>query len=265
MDKNLIWDVVSEGTRSDLVLAVDYSVNGRHEAGFADLAAKLSPTRTIWETLAPPVGEEAGMTGDAYVARWVDAIKASGREVGAVLGYCASSAFASAIGEGVAAFQATPPKIVLFDPTPATAFTILHFGFFKVIDSLSSALSEEDVTKVQKEGWEAAARNNDDLATFRDEIVEIYRRIGDKAFARIGLNAHLGEQLVAWFRGYVTYLIAAGEFAGGFDLSQTSIICSSALEEPPGEVLQELRFDVDHADLLRNEDVAAALSKLLLS
>lgn len=257
------WDIINDTGEGALVLAVDYSVNGRREAGFRDLSANLGAGVTIWETLAPPVGEETGMTADDYLARWLEEVQASGRPVQAVLGYCASSAFASAIAEGVAAWQPQAPKPVLFDPTPATAWTILHFGFFKVIETLTASLSEVDVIAAQKAGFEAAARNAEDLATFRTEIVEIYRELGDKAFEKLGLKAELGEQLVAWFRGYVGYLIAAGEYTGKFDLTGTTVVCSSALEESPGEVAAEYRFDVDHADLLRDVEVAKAVAEIL--
>lgn len=262
MVKTESWDIINDSGEGDVILAVDYSVNGRREAGFRDLSANLGPGTTIWETLAPPVGDEAGMTGDEYLARWLDEVRASGRRVGAVLGYCASSAFASAIADGVAQWQEEAPRAVLFDPTPSTAWTILHFGFFKVIESLSVSLSEQEIIEVQKSGWEAAARNGEDLEAFRTEIVDIYRQVGDKAFERIGLTPDLGEQLVAWFRGYVSYLIAASEFTGRFDLSTTTVVCSSALEESPGEVLAELRFDVDHSDLLRSPEVAKAVAEI---
>lgn len=263
MEKSLIWDIISDSGEGDVVLAVDYSVNGRREAGFRDFAALLGPDVNVWETLAPPVGEEEGMTSAEYVARWVDVVRDSGRRVSAVLGYCASSAFASAIAEGVAAHQDVPPKPVLFDPTPSTAWTILHFGFFKVIESLSTSLSEEEIVEVQKSGWEAAARNGEDLEAFRTEITAIYQKTGELAFGRIGLTPDLGEQMVAWFRGYVAYLIAAAAYTGAFDLTRTTVVCSSALEESPGEVLDELRFDVDHSDLLRSDEVAAAVAEVL--
>jgi hypothetical protein len=262
MTETAAWDIINEGTRDDVVLAVDYSINGRHEAGFGELAAKVDPSFTIWETLAPPVGQEAGLSGADYVNRWLEEVRASGREVSAVLGYCASSAFASAIAEGIAEWQTQAPKVVLFDPTPATPWTILHFGFFKVIESLSASLSEEEITRIQRNGWEAAAMSGDDLEMFRTKIVAIYEGISETVFNRVGLTDQLGKQLVAWFRGYVSYLVAAGEFTGA-DLSQTTVISSSALEELPAETLREFKFDVDHADLLRSPEVAEALGQLL--
>ncbi|MER5640644.1 hypothetical protein ABT095_27315 [Kitasatospora sp. NPDC002227] len=258
------WDILNDSGEGELVLAIDYSVNGRREAGFRDLAANLGAGVSIWETLAPPVGEEEGLTSADYLNRWLDEVKASGRPVKAVLGYCASSAFASAIADGIAQWQAEAPRPVLFDPTPSTAWTILHFGFFKVIESLTASLAETDVVEAQKAGFEAAARNGEDLEVFRTEIVRIYAELGEKAFTKLGLNADMGGQLVAWFRGYVSYLIAAAEFTGRYDLSATTVICSSALEESPGEVLAEYRFDVDHSDLLRDNEVAKTVSELLI-
>jgi hypothetical protein len=262
-DKSLIWDVISDSGEGDVVLAVDYSVNGRREAGFKDFAKLLGPDVNVWETLSPPIGEEAGMSADEYVERWVEVVRGSGRRVSAVLGYCASSAFAGAIAEGVARFQEDGPKPVLFDPTPSTAWTILHFGFFKVIESLSASLTEEEIVQVQKDGWECAARDAEDLEAFRTEIVGVYRKVGELAFDRIGLAPELGEQMVAWFRAYVAYLIAAAELTGTFDLSGATVVCSSALKELPGEVLDEYRFDVDHSELLNSEEVAREVAGFL--
>jgi hypothetical protein len=98
---------------------------------------------------------------------------------------------------------------------------------------------------------------------FRTAIVAVYRRIGDTAFERSGLKGDLREQLVSWFSAYVAYLIASGDFTGRYDMSRATAICSSALEDTDAEVQQELRFDVDHADLLRSDEVAAAVCDLL--
>ena len=257
------WETVSDSGRREVVLAADYSVNGRHEAGFDELATRLGDKFTIWGTLAPSVGDEVGMTSEQYLDRWLDDVRSSGREVSAVLGYCASSSFAGVIAEGVAKWQERAPRVILFDPAPATAWTILHFAFFKVIESLAGTLSDEEIVEVQKAGWQVAAEYGEDMEAFGTKIVDVYREVGDKAFERIGLNAQNGDQLTAWFRGYVSYLIAASEFSDQSDLSQATVICSSALAEPPGEVQQELRFDVDHADLLRSDEVARTLTELL--
>ena len=203
------------------------------------------------------------MTSEEYLTRWLDDARASGRRISAVLGYCASSAFAGAIADGVAKWQDQAPQVILFDPAPATAWTILHFAFFKVIESLSSTLSDEEIVAIQKDGWQAAAECGDDIEAFGTRIVEVYRQVGEKAFERIGLNEEMGRQLTAWFRGYVSYLIAASKFTGVTDLSRTTVVCSSALAESQDGVLAELRFDVDHADLLRDPDVAAKITELL--
>ncbi|MCQ9177703.1 hypothetical protein KMT30_01285 [Streptomyces sp. IBSBF 2953] len=262
MEKTGIWDVLREGGREDLVLVVDYAVNGRQEAGFKDLVARMDSDHTFWETLAPPVGEEVGLSPEQYLDRWLDAVQAGGRNVSAVIGYCASSNFAGVIAEGVGRRQETPPKLVLLDPTQVTSWTILHFGFFKVLESLRSMLSEEEIMAAQREGWEIA-QANENLEDFRAEIVALYRRLGETAFERGGLKADIGEQLVAWFAAYMAYLIASGAFAGRYDTGEAVAVCSSVLEETHMEFKQELRFDVDHTELLRTDEVAEAVAELL--
>ncbi|NEA99072.1 hypothetical protein [Streptomyces sp. SID13726] len=262
MEKTGIWDVLKEGGREDLVLTVDYAVNGRQEAGFRDLVARLDTDHTVWETLAPPVGDEAGLSPEQYLDRWLDAVRASGRDVSAVVGYCASSNFAGVIAEGVARWQEEPPKLILLDPTQVTSWTILHFGFFKVLESLRSMLSEEEIMSAQREGWEIA-QANENLEDFRTGIVALYRRLGETAFERSGMRGDIGEELVAWFTAYMSYLIASGAFTGRYSTGEAVAVCSSVLEETHMEFKQELRFDVDHTELLRTDEVAVAVAELL--
>ncbi|SES49401.1 hypothetical protein SAMN04487983_10797 [Streptomyces sp. yr375] len=263
-DTSLIWDVLKDGDSDgdDVVLAVDYAINGRHEAGFRELAPLVGGGYAIWETLAPPVGEEVGMTADQYLKRWLDAVEASGRNVRAVLGYCGSGNLAGAIAEGIGARQGQPPKLLLFDPSPVTPWTILNFAFFKVLDRMSASLSQEELMQAQRAGLDAV-RTHESLEDFRPVIVDIYRRTGDIAFTRSGLKAPMREELVTWFAAYISFMLASGDVAGRFDAGRATVVCSSAFEATFTTTEQEIRLDVDHDDLLRSAEVAKAVTDLL--
>lgn len=259
---NTTWHRLAEGG-PDLILAVDYAVTGRREAGFTELVPQLGSTAEIWQTLPPPAGSETGMAGKDYVARWLETVRESGRTVSAVLGYCVSGAFAGAIADGVAQWQDQAPRVVLFDPSPANTWTITMFGYFKMLEPLAGSLTERELVEAHQNGIRVATECEKDMERFRTEIVETYRSVGTEAFARLGLNEGIGEEMVAAFAKYIAYLTACGELEGDADLSRTVVLNSSAPREPHGPVLREQKFDVEHEDLLRTPEVAAAVVEAL--
>ena len=181
------WHPIDENSDDkEVIITVDFTVTGRPVAGFTELAKHLETPYGIWESLPPAVGDETGMTGDDYLDRWTGELRASGAEVKAVFGYCASSVFALAIAERIATWQAKP-RVVLFDPTAATGFTVLYYGFFRVVDALAAVLTEDEVRDAHAAG-EAAQRTHDDLETLTKEFVRLYRDVGTTAFERVELD-----------------------------------------------------------------------------
>ncbi|WP_086847714.1 hypothetical protein [Amycolatopsis kentuckyensis] len=256
------WHPIDENADDkEVIITVDFTVTGRPEAGFAELAKHLETPYGIWESLPPAVGDETGMTGDDYLDRWTSELRASGAEVKAVFGYCASSVFALAIAERIATWQAKP-RVVLFDPTAATGFTVLYYGFFRVVDALAAVLTEDEVREAHAAG-EAAQRTHDDLETLTKEFVRLYRDVGTTAFERVELDADRADELVSWFRSYMTYLVAASQVTVPGDLGGVDVIRSAEL---PGALeigAREIRFDIDHSGLLSQPEVAQAVRGLL--
>lgn len=256
------WHPIDENSDDkEVIITVDFTVTGRPEAGFAELAKHLETPYGIWESLPPAVGDETGMTGDDYLDRWTSELRASGAEIKAVFGYCASSVFALAIAERIATWQAKP-RVVLFDPTAATGFTVLYYGFFRVVDALAAVLTEDEVRNAHAAG-EAAQRTHDDLETLTKEFVRLYRDVGTTAFERVELDADRADELVAWFSSYMTYLVAASQVAVTGDLDGVDVIRSAEL---PGALeigAREIRFDIDHSGLLSQPEVAQAVRGLL--
>ncbi|MGV9362794.1 hypothetical protein [Amycolatopsis sp. NPDC003731] len=256
------WHPIDENADDkEVIITVDFTVTGRPEAGFAELAKHLETPYGIWESLPPAIGDETGMTGNDYLDRWTAELRASGAEVKAVFGYCASSVFALAIAERIATWQAKP-RVVLFDPTAATGFTVLYYGFFRVVDALAAVLTEDEVRDAHAAG-EAAQRTHDDLETLTKEFVRLYREVGTTAFERVELDADRADELVSWFSSYMTYLVAASQVTVPGDLDGVAVIRSAEL---PGALeigARELRFDIDHSGLLSQPEVAQAVRGLL--
>ncbi|MBE1502208.1 hypothetical protein H4696_009308 [Amycolatopsis lexingtonensis] len=256
------WHPIDENADDkEVIITVDFTVTGRPEAGFAELATHLETPYGVWESLPPAVGDETGMNGDDYLDRWTTELRESGVEVKAVFGYCASSVFALAIADRVGTWQAKP-QVVLFDPTAATGFTVLYYGFFRVVDALAAVLTDDEVRDAHAAG-ETAQQTHDDLETLTKEFVRIYREVGGTAFERVGLEADRAEELVSWFSSYMTYLVAASQLTVPADLSGVDVIRSAEL---PGALeigAREVRFDIDHSGLLSQPEVAQAVSGLL--
>ncbi|MCP2170200.1 hypothetical protein [Goodfellowiella coeruleoviolacea] len=264
------WRVLTESDREEVVLAVDYAATGRPEAAFTDLAAHLDGGYEIWETVQPPLGGETGMTGADYVARWADEVRGTGRPVRAVFGFCAGGVFAGALADRVAAWQPSAPRLVLFDPEAPTEAT-LYYQFHKVVDSLSTLLDPEQAAAAQQAG-QHAWQSGQGVAEVGAELVGIFERVGRDAFARAGLDAEYGEEWVATYRSFVSYLVAASHL-GRTPAWATATAVSSATPtsglnavDPAaraGAVAEEVRFAVTHADLLGHPEVARTVAGLL--
>ncbi|MCQ9177705.1 hypothetical protein KMT30_01295 [Streptomyces sp. IBSBF 2953] len=258
------WRVTDGDLHADapVVLAVDFTATGRPEAAFAALARGLKTGHAVWESLAPPPGEESGMTAQDYLRRWTGELRSRDVTVSHVFGYCASSVFALALAELVGRRQHTP-SVVLFDPTAINGETVLRYGFRPVIDALAGVLGPDDVADAYREGEQAVA-DAPELDALAEQFVRIYRTYGSAAFERLGLRADRVEELVGWFRSYLHYVVAAGRMPVVTGLPDVRVVRSSDL---PGNLDiradHELRFDVDHAELLGHPEVAEAVRGLL--
>lgn len=145
----------------------------------------------------------------------------------AVFGYCASSVFALALAERIADWQ-PKPQVLLFDPTAITGPTVLRYGFHRVIDSLAAVLGAEAVEQARAEAA-AATERQPELLPLTEEFLRIYRAAGQAAFEKLGLGADRAEELVAWFRSYLHYVVAAGSLTVAPDLTGVTTIRANDL------------------------------------
>jgi hypothetical protein len=256
------WRTTANGPGADgAIVAVDFANTGRPDSGFSSLVPRLATDHALWETVVPEPGTEAGMSGTDYLDRWTGELAPGAPAVSAVFGYCASSTFALALADRIAGWQRRPP-VVLFDPTQITGPTVLRYGFDPVIDSLLPVLGAEDVERARKAAAEAVHAHTD-LAALTAEFLRIYTEAGTAAFERIGLPADRADELVAWFRAYLRYVVAAGTLPVGTDPAGVTVIRADDLPDGPFAAARELRFDVPHTGLLGHPGVADAVTALL--
>jgi hypothetical protein len=268
------WRELVSGTGDDVVLAIDFDATGRPEARFADLAPRLTLGAAVWETV--PLGMEklAGPSGESYVKRWAEEVRASGRNVLGVLGFCAGGAFAPTLAETIGQWQQTP-QLILFDPEIVTPLT-MYWQFTKVIEVATSSLTPAELAAARDDARRAQERIPD-IEPLADELLSIFRRVGGIAFPRLGLDTERGEEVVALFASFIGYLCAAGQFDPLDAWQQATVVSSTSptsglngfRQLNPGYTAalaaSELVFDTTHATLLSNDEVASTASTLLAS
>lgn len=253
----LSWKSLTKGDRDELILSVDFSTSGRTQASFADFAPRLDPPAAAFWTTLPPTADDA-VALDGYVDWWLTDVRKSGRRVTAVLGYCAGAVFAAALAERIGAWQDTP-ALVLFDPElPNTAG--LYKDFHAAGDSLASLLMPEELTEFHEAGRQIERRYADDLAAVGPELALIFTRAVGTAAERLELDDDIRDDLAGVFGSLVGYLAAASAIDPLPLWARGTAITSGPPSYPVG---REIRFDVDHDDLLRINGVARALSELL--
>jgi hypothetical protein len=253
------WGRLSPGSGKGVVLALDFEAVGRREACFSDLVAILDPPREVWTAAQPPAGDDVPVTADAYLKYWSDGLRESGREISAVLGFCAGAVFAAALVEQIAQWQETPVPVLL-DPEPPTGATLLK-QFDSAMRGLAAAATEAELSWVK----ETLGRlgGSEDPSSLAGELTSLYQHASEPVFARIGLKPALQADVVTSFRSLMSYLVAAGDVRPGEGwASATAIVSAVPVCEPTG-VARQVRTRVGHADLLRSPLIAELVSELL--
>jgi hypothetical protein len=251
------WKTLSTGAADELVLAVDFSTSGRAQAAFSDLAPLLDPPATVWTTV-PPSADDA-VAPAAYTDWWLEGIRASGRRVRAVLGYCAGGVFAAAMAERIATWQ-EPPHLVLFDPElPNTRD--LYRDFHTAGDSMSALLEPEELDDFHEAGRRVEQRSaGGDLAAVGPELAGIFTAALGTAAERLELDDDIRDELAGVFDSLVRYLTAA---AGIDPRALWTAATAITSREPAQTVGREIRLAVAHDDLLRDPATARTLTELL--
>jgi hypothetical protein len=201
------WRVLSEGTGNDVVLAVDFDATGRAEARFTDLAKALDPQFTIWETVPQEVSTEIGTPGETFLSAWLAEVRDSGRTVSAVTGFCVGTVYASAMAERIADWQASPPRLVLFDPELPSLLAV-YAWFSRAVDAVSAILGEQAAADA-KAAAAVAAEGYPSLPAFGRQIAAIYRDAAKPAFERLELDDRRAAEFLGMFSAFIAFLAGA--------------------------------------------------------
>jgi hypothetical protein len=240
-----------------IALMLDFEAVGRPEACFADLAPMLGPPLDAWTAAQP---DHPAVTAGAYLGFWGSGLRESGHEVHAVLGFCVGGVFAAALAEQIGGWQRRPPAVVLLDPEPPTAATLLK-QFGNAMSALAAVSSEAELAPAR----EAVARlgGASDLRALGGELSSLYQKTSRPALERIGLKPDYRADLAASFRSLMSYLAAAGDVRPGPGWAAATAIVSATAPGRPAGVAREVPVGVAHADLLRSPEVARLVSELL--
>lgn len=262
------WRDLSGGDAGSVLLAIDFDATGRPEARFTDLAAALGPGYPLWETVPAAV---APADGEGYVKRWADEILEIGRPVRGVLGFCAGAAFAPAVADRLATGGERPP-LLLFDPEVITPLS-LYWQYAKVIEFAATSLTPAEMAEAQDAGRHAQQRTPD-VEELGAELLRQFRTYAGNAFDRMGLSPARAEELMSTFTAFMDYLVAAAGTDPVPAWRSATVFTSTsptsglnglrAMDPSIGEVAgRELRFDLTHGELLRDEAVARTVRELL--
>ncbi|MCX2729171.1 hypothetical protein OOZ19_02870 [Saccharopolyspora sp. NFXS83] len=274
-----VWSVVrdavptADAPTADVVLAADFPVTGRNEGGFAELAPGLRPDCALWQTVAPQRTPDAEYSPADYLEPWLAEVRASGRAVRAVLGYCAGSVFAGALAAELARSQEIAPQVIVFDPELVDVPTV-HLQFGRVIGNMTSVLSEREVEELSRTAQGLAESPGADPAGFAGALFAAFRPVGAAAFTRAGLGEDYADELVGLVGSFLSYLGVAARLDPRPGWERATVITSASTGSglnrmrategiAPIKIADELRFDVEHRDLLRAPGTAEAVAGLL--
>ncbi|ASW55693.1 hypothetical protein [Plantactinospora sp. KBS50] len=256
-----------------IILAVDFDATGRPEARFSDLAARLKVDCAFWETTPPGLDVERTASGPAYIEHWWAAFQRRPRPVAAVMGFCGGAVYAAALSERVAAWQGSEPQLLLFDPEIAVPQTLV-WQFHKIVGYLAGVLPAEDIQRAQQAAQDLYD-GDASMVEMCEALVTLTLEMGDVAFAQAGLGKPLRDELMGTFCSFLRYLTAAAEldplprwriataFQSVTELSGLHAVRTSGIGGDGPLVGREIAVDDEHAKLLANDEVAAAVAGLL--
>jgi hypothetical protein len=273
MSQEDAWKVLSAESRPETILAMDFDVTGRPQAGFGELTANLTTGYSVWLSLPPDADTGKDLDETAYLDRWLAGPRSSGTPIRAVFGYCVGAVYAAAVAEQVASWQSTPPMLVLFDPEPAVKLS-LYSQFRNVLSLLTTIVPAERMEEAYEAG-RLAHETTGDMDTMAKSLITIFDDLSTEVLGHAGLDEISRRELTGTFLAFMTYLTTAGRldpfpaWRSATALSSASpanglnAIRSYSTGEPGPLVAAEIRFTADHIGLLRSPDVAAAVTKLL--
>jgi len=253
------WKRAGAPDRDDVVLAVDFEAIGRPEASFRDLIPAVEAAAELWTAVPPPVPVPAEPFA-AHMQHWTAGVLESGRNVVAVLGFCAGSVFATSLATHLRGSGSEEPLLVLFDPERPTTTTLA--------DQLANAGATVQPLLTPNEAASldsslAAARATSDVAAAATRLIGAYDELVQGPFLRAGLNQRYRDELARSFRSLMDYLTAAGSADFAAARHAADVVYSEHWPEAVNEPATMVRLPIEHGSLLRSDRCREVLSDLL--
>ncbi|KPI20323.1 hypothetical protein OK074_1152 [Actinobacteria bacterium OK074] len=255
------WKVLTAGADEPLVLAVDFAVSGRPEATFTSLSPLLAPGLPLWETRQPDPEQARAFDGEDFAAHWARAVRATGRPVRAVLGYCVGGLYAARLAELLSGPGDLRPQVLLFDPEPPTV-PGMTADFHAAVARLSSVLSPRESARAEA-AVAAAAHDFTTFPAFGTALARAFRETATAAFEGAGLLPELADELATAYEQFVSYIAAAAVFDPAALWPDATAVVSPAAAPHVRHAGRRLPVDVTHADLLRSPVTAGLVTELL--
>jgi len=259
------WDVISDSGNGEVILAVDFPAAGRVEATFADLADSIGARWSHYDILqtVPPTGPgDRNASGQEYIERWTREIRAAGRPVAAVLGYCAGAVYTAAIADEIGRWQQPAPQVIVFDPQVGDGplSEEMYREMYRVLGSLLPAGKVEDA---KQKAADLVVAGDGDLFDLADALTGFFRETATPAFDRLSLSEAGRTHVVGLFQDYLSWLSATTYF----DPSRTwksawAILSTEHVANAGGNPATTTEFgriitiDTTHAGVLRSESTA---------
>jgi hypothetical protein len=268
----LRWESVRAGGPG-ATLAVDYGL-GRREAGIPELTAQLTNGGSMLQSLFFPGTTEGVDPPDdvsPLIEDWRRDATTDGREVRAVLGFCAGASLAAALADSFARAGA-PVRLVLLDPQVVRPAVLLA-RFHEAMGSLVGVVEPELAASAEadcRSAVEAAGSAPVTASCYRDLAATIrsaHRRVVEAAAERTGLPPDLTDEIVNHFGRVTRYLALAGAaFTGRWKVDRPAVTYLSRTHIPdlllpaPDRV-----FNADRATFLGSPELAEAVDTLLIT
>ncbi|MEV6139117.1 hypothetical protein AB0L63_24250 [Nocardia sp. NPDC051990] len=251
------WRRIGYSAGDFVVLAIDFELTSRVEAGFRDLIALFPEPLTVWQAVQPPAGSP---TGD-YISWWSNRLDTANADIVAVMGYCAGSIFASAMADEIERLRGRRPRTVVFNPGRPSRDSVDR-DFRAVIGSLSP-LSIAERAEVIDQAEAILTDWDRDVGAALDRLLALYCAQAGIAFDRAGVAADVGQQLVDVFRSYTAYLRAAHLITPRSSWSAATAVCSVEGDGEPGFAERTIPIMERRQDLLRSATAAQTVFELL--
>ena len=230
------WRVVRSGPPDRTILAIDFGPRP-NEPTFAHLAANLAGEATVLQAVPPQLVRFVAAPAE-YAASWL-ADPMARRPVLAVLAFCAGAAYASVLAQALA--PAGDRRLFLFDPVRVDRALLLQ---------------EFDDARAPFAGAGAVVDSGaGDLLEFGATLATAYAATLRAAFPPSAGRA--ADDLAAWFRGYLQFLVAAaGAAPVGGGASCYAVLSREHGAAVPGAA-RTFRSDQPRARLLADPAAAA--------